>query len=130
MLKLTTKRTKWFVVPQDQSGETKVEILHLKPGEVADIEAKSNQIIGRQIGDQDFLTEIGFNPNDRAKKIVTRSVIDWKGFVGTNGKELKCNDITKMEVMKEFDWFAGFVEDCRKTLADEVAEELEGAEKN
>jgi hypothetical protein len=35
-----------------------------------------------------------------------------------------------MEVMKEYDWFAGFVEDCRKTLADEVAEEQEDSGKN
>ena len=130
MLKLTTKRTKWFSVPQDASGECQIEILHLKPGEVADIEAKSNQIIGRQIGDQDFLTEIGFNPNDRAKKIVNRALIEWKGFVGTNGKPLKCTEQNKMEVMREFDWFAGLIEDCRKTLADEVADEQEDAEKN
>ena len=88
MLKLSTKRTKWFPVSQDPSGEAQVEILHLKPGEVADIEAKSNQIIGRQTGDQDFQTEIGFNPNDRAKKIVTRAVLDWKGFNGINDKAL------------------------------------------
>lgn len=130
MLKLTTKRTKWFAVKQDPSGECQIEILHLKPGEVADIEAKSNQIVGRQIGDQDFLTEIGFNLNDRIKKIVTRSVIEWKGFYGTNGKPLKCTDANKLEVMNEFDWFASFVEDCRKQLAEEVAEEQEDAEKN
>ena len=130
MLKLATKRTKWFPVKQDSSGEAQVEILHLKPGEVVDIEAKSNQIIGRQTGDQDFQTEIGFNPNDRAKKIVTRSVLDWKGFNGINDKPLKCTDFNKMEVMKEYDWFAGFVDECRKSLADEAAEDQEDAEKN
>ena len=57
MLKLTAKRTKWFTVKEDPSGETKIEIIYLKPGEVADIEAKSNNVKGRQIGDE-FETEI------------------------------------------------------------------------
>jgi hypothetical protein len=69
-------------------------------------------------------------PDRNSKKIVNRALIEWKGFVGTNGKPLKCTEQNKMEVMREFDWFAGLIEDCRKALADEVADEQEDAEKN
>lgn len=129
MLKLTAKRKKWFPVPQDPSGETQVEIVHLKPGEVADIEAVTNQITGKQLG-EDFHTEINFSLNERTKKYVTRSVIDWKGFADLKDKPLVCNDLNKLAVLKEFDWFGDFVEECRKTLAEEVESELETSEKN
>lgn len=129
MLKLTTKRTKWFPVTQDPSGETMVEIVHLKPGEVADIEAKSNRITGKQFGD-DFQTEIDFSLNDRLKAYVTRSITDWKGFLDIKDKPLPCSDANKLKVLAEFDWFGEFVEECRETLAEEVATEEEDAEKN
>ena len=132
MLKLTAKRTRWFPVPQDPSGETQIEILHLKPGEVSDIEAQSNQITGKQLGggDTDFVTEIDFKLNERSKKFVMRAVVGWKGFADIKGKPLKCSDITKAQVLKEFGWFSEFVEQCRKELAEEVASEEEEAEKN
>lgn len=130
MLKLSTKKSRWFPVPQDASGETQIEVLHLKPGEVADIEAKTNQIIGRQTGEEDFETEIGFDPRGKTKKLVTKAVIGLKGFQDAKGKELKCTDFTKMEIMKEYEWFAEFVEECRETLAEEAAEEQEEAAKN
>ncbi len=129
MLKLTAKRDKVFTVPQDPSGESTLTILHLKPGEVADIEAKSNQTMMKQSGD-DFLTEIGFDLNARTKKFVTRSITAWTGFTDKSGKVLPCTDPNKLAVLKEFDWFGDFVEECRKELAEEVEAELEGAEEN
>lgn len=129
-LKLTTKRTKWFTVPQDPSGETKLEILHLKPGEVADIEAQSNQITGKQIGDQEMHTEIDFKFNDRSKRFVQRAVVDFTGFNDTNDKPLKCTEFNKKAIMKEFGWLNVFVEECRAELAAEVEAEEEGAAKN
>lgn len=129
MLKLTTKKTRWFVVPQDTTGETKVLIKHLKPGEVAELESKVNKITGKQQGD-DFFTEINFALHDRTKAFVVQAVEDWEGILGTNDKKLPCNDVNKLTVFKEFSWFGEFVEDCRKALADEVEAESEGAEKN
>lgn len=129
MLKLTSKRTKWFPVTHDPSGETQVEILHLKPGEVADIEAKSNRITGKQLGD-DFHTEIDFSLNERTKKYVVHAVTNWKGFVGLNDKPLPCNEQNKLAVLKEFDWFGDFVDECRTTLREEVEAEEGDSEKN
>lgn len=129
MLKLTAKRTKWFPIEQDTSGEAQVEVIYLKPGEVADIEAKANQITGKQFGD-DFHTEIDFNLNERSKTYVLRSIINWKGFNATNGKPLICNDVNKLKVIKEYEWFGEAVEKFREELAEEVEAHEESSEKN
>jgi len=129
MLKLTAKTKKWFVVEQDSSGDTQVEIVHLKPGEVSDIEAKTNQIIGKQYGEE-FHTEIDFKLNERGKTYVLRSVEAWKGFVGLNGKPLACNDTNKLKVINEYDWFIPAIEKFREALAEEVETEEEEAGKN
>ncbi len=126
MLKLTTRRKEWFTIEQDPSGETQVEILHLKPGEVGDIEAKSNNIVGKQVG-EDFYTEIGFQLNERTKAYVLKSVSNWKGFHGTNDKPLTCNDTNKLAVLKEYDWFADAIEKFREELAERVEAEEEDA---
>ncbi len=129
MLKLTSKKKKWFIIEQDSSGETQVEIVHLKPGEVADIEAKTNQIIGKQYGD-DFHTEIDFKLNERGKTYVLRAITDWKGFVGLNDKPLTCNETSKLKVINEYDWFIDAIEKFREELAEEVEADEEDAEKN
>ncbi len=129
MLKLTSKKKKWFVIDKDPSGETQVEVVHLKPGEVADIEAKSNQIIGKQFG-EDFHTEIDFKLNERGKTYVLRSVVDWKGFLGVNSKPLACNETNKLKVINEYDWFVSLIEEFREELAEEVEAEEEDSEKN
>lgn len=129
MLKLTAKRTKWFIVPQDKTGETKIEILNLKPGAVADIEAKANKMVGKQIGEE-FHTEIGFRLNERMKAYVLASVVAWQGFQGINDKALPCNDTNKLTVVKEFGWFGEFVEKCREEFAAEVEADEEAAEGN
>ena len=129
MLKLTAKKKKWFTIEQDPSGETQVELVHLKPGEVANIEAKSNQIIGKQYG-EDFHTEIDFKLNERGKAYVLKSVVEWKGFLGLNDKPLPCNEANKLKVINEYDWFIGAIETFREELADEVEADEEDAEKN
>lgn len=129
MLKLTAKRTKWFTVKEDPSGETQVELVYLKPGEVADIEAKANNVKGRQRGD-DFETEIEFDMNHRTRMFVLRSIVDWKGFNNVNDKPLPCNEKNKLQVLKEFGWFGPFIEECREELAEEVESEQEEVEKN
>jgi len=129
MIKLTQKRTKWFVFPQDDTGETKVEIIHLKPGEIADIEAEANQIVGRQQGDE-FVTEVGFNLGVRTKLIVKKTILHWEGFENENGKKMKCTDMNKIKVLREFDWFFEQIEKFREELAEEDKKEQEEAGKN
>lgn len=129
MIKLTAKRDKWFVLPQDASGQTKVKILHLKPGEVSDIEAEVNQIVGKQEGEK-FVTEVGFDLAARSRAIIRKVIIGWEGFQDENGKEMKCTDFNKVKVLREFDWFFDQIEAFRNELAEEAEAEEEGAEKN
>jgi len=129
MLKLTAKRTQWFEFPQDPSGETKVEILHLKPGDIADIDAQANRIVGKQI-DDDFKTEVDFNYSARSKALVKRCIINWEGFLNEKGKPMKCTDNNKLKVLREFDWFLEQIGVFRTELAETVAKDEEDAEKN
>jgi len=129
MLKLTAQRKKWFVLPQDETGETKVEIIHLKPGEIAEIDEKANQVVGKQSGEE-FITEVGFSMGVRRREIVKDSINEWEGFLGLNDRPLACNDANKLKVLKEYKWFFDQVEEFRESLAEEVEEEEEGAEKN
>ena len=129
MLRLTAKRTQWFDVPQDESGETKVEILHLKPGEMAEIEAQANRIIGKQ-GKNGFETEVDFDYSARTKLLIEKCVVNWEGFLNEKGKPMKCTNPNKLKVLKEFSWFLEQIEAFRTELAETVAEEEEGAEKN
>ncbi len=129
MLKLTAKRKKWFVLPQDESEETKVEIVHLKPGEVAEIDEKANSVVGKQSGDE-FVTEVGFSMGIRRREIIKRSIADWAGFLDLKGRPLVCNESNKLKVMNEYEWFYDQIEEFRTTLTDEVEADEEGAEKN
>ncbi len=130
MLKLTAKRTKWFVLPQDESEECRLEILHLKPGEEAEIEEMANQVVGKSVDDK-FLTEVTFKFSERKKAILDRVVLNWEGpFLDEAGEKMDCTLENKLLVANEFDWFFDQVEKFRKQLKKEVEEENEGAEGN
>ncbi len=129
MLQLTARKKEWFTIDQDPSGDTQVEVLHLKPGEVADIESKFSQIKGKQMG-EDFHTEIDFQLNEKSKEYVLRSVVSWKGFLSKTGKELPCVEQNKRKVMKEFGWFVEAIEKFREELSMEVESEEKDKVKN
>jgi len=131
MLKLTTKKKKWYVFPQDPSGEAQVEIVHLKPGEIEDINAEVNRFVGKKPSDSDdFVTEIETVPNLRLKLIVDKAITNLKGFKDEKGKEMKCTRKNKLKILAEWEWFYEQIEEFREDLAKEVEEEQEGAEKN
>ncbi len=131
MLSLTNQRKKWFTIAEDTSGETRVEILYLKPGEVASIESQANQVRG--VPDErgeGFQTEIDYNLVKRTRLYVTKSIVAWEGFTKEDGKPLPCTELNKLKVLKEFAWFGTRIEEFRSDLADEVEEALEDDEKN
>jgi hypothetical protein len=129
MIQLTAKKTKWFTFPQDETGETQVEILHLKPGKIAEIDAKANRIVGRHVND-DFVTEVDINVNSRMLEIVKASIVNWKGFQDLSGRTMKCTDANKVKLLNDFDWFFAQIELFRDELAVEFEAEQEEAEKN
>lgn len=129
MIKLTKKRTEWVILPQDPSGETQMEIIHLLPGEVSEIESLCNRIVGREVQGK-FGTEVAIDVDARTKEIIKRAVVQWKGFQDEEGKKMKCSDFNKLRVLKSFDWFYDEVEKAREKLAVDEEAEQEEAEKN
>jgi len=129
MLRLTAKQTQWYEIPQDPSGETRVEILHLKPGDLSDIEAQANQVVGKQKNDK-FETEVNFNYTARSRALIKKCIIGWEGFLNEKGKPLKCTDNNKLKVLREYDWFLEQIEEFRTDLADKASVDEEEAEKN
>lgn len=129
MIKLTAKRKEWFTMPQDESGETQVEIYHLLPGEVSEIESSTNRVVGREINGK-FGTEVDIDVNSRTKEIIKRCIINWKGFEDEDGKKLKCTDFNKIRILNTFDWFYEQIEKFREDLEAEEEAAQEEAEKN
>jgi len=129
-IKLTARVTKWFNLPQDPTGEAMVEIVHLKPGQLSEIEKKVNRIIGKQVENGEFVTEIDVNVPLRMQEIIRAAIVNWKGFDDEMGKPMKCTDKNKLKVLGNFDWFYAQIEEFREQLADEVSADEEEVEKN
>jgi len=128
MIKLTAKKKKWFEFPQDPSGEAKVEILHLKHGDIRRIEAEVNQVVGKVVDDE-IVTEIRPNGRLRPLKILWACVTGLEGFEDVDGKPLACTKENIAKIDNDFDWFYDQVEKFRAELAKEAEDEGE-LEKN
>ena len=129
MLKLTARKKKWFTLPQDDTGETKIELVHLKPGVVADIESKASKVVGKQIGD-DFHTEVDFRYREKLKTYAVTAIVDWEGFLNVKGTKMACTEANVLKVLKEFGWFAEQVQTFRDEFTEEVEAETEEEAKN
>jgi len=111
LAKLTAKVIKNFPIPGDPDN-AELRIQHLKPGEVAAIEAETSKWVGKSQGD-DFASELQYDPTTQMRKLRTAAVVGWKGFYGLSGEELDCNNGNKMEFLKE-DPMLGEGEDAKK----------------
>ena len=92
-MKLTAKTLKWFNVPGDADG-AKVQILHLKPGEIQRIESGTSEWNGRLVGEE-FLSELKYNPAKQLRNLRMAALVDWKGFFDEDGEPLKCSTKSK-----------------------------------
>jgi len=130
MPRLTLERTKWFDYPEDEFG-AKIEIKHLKPGKLQEIEAKVNRFTGKMgDGDSGFTTELDINPFIRKQEIIKAAIVNWDKFFDHTGKECKCTDKVKLAFLKEIEDFYEVVEKMREDLAAEVNKEMEGSDPN
>ena len=140
MPKLTSKIKKWFDIPGDEDG-AKVQILHLKKGEVQRIEAETSRWLGKSVND-DFVSELEYNPQKQLRKLRIAALIDWKEFYGLDGNPLDCNLKNKELYFTEdpdlgIDPESGdplplsvWIDKFRADLADEIKPQEEEAEKN
>lgn len=127
MPKLTTEKTMWFDVPDDPLCG-RVEIKHLKNGEIQTILAHNNK------------TETIFNGNKRPKLVTVQvdapvivqaaaAVVGWENHLDENDKPLDCTPENARAFLKE-DGYLAFISDCRDKLAEIVAEEKKADDLN
>ena len=136
MAKLTAKIEKWFKIPGDEDGP-ELKISYLKPGEIQRIEADTSRWIGRATKDDDFTSELEYNPHSQLRKLRNASVVGWKGFYGSDGEQLECTTKNKElfldedpEMGDEKKRLSEWIDTFRKSLADSLKPQEEEAEGN
>ncbi len=127
MPKLIPVFTMWFDVPDDPLGG-RLEIRHLQGGEIRDIVAKSTDLrmVYRQDGVEKHSRHDLSADGDMA---LCRTVVAWEKFFGEDDQPLSCTDSNKRLFAKE-EWFAEFVADCRRDVAEAFAKHQEKIAKN
>lgn len=130
MARLTLERKQWFEYPNDPD-KAELEIKHLKPGVLQEIESKVNKIVGKMAeGDLGFTTELDIQPQIRREEIVKAAICGWKGFFNISGEETPCTDINKLKYLQELDDLYEVVEKMRADLTAVVEVEEDGAGPN
>lgn len=128
-IRLTNTISKRFYLPQDESGETWVEVAHLKPGQLTDIEDQCNTMKRVYDADAESTVEVKICIGERQKLIVKKCIKAFGGFEDEKGETLQCTNDNKLKLLRDFDWFYPFIEECRSKLYEEQVPEEE-AEKN
>lgn len=135
MARLTSKKVVWFPIPGDEDG-AKLQILHLKPGDVQAIEAKTSRWLGRS-QNKEFVTELELKPTEQLKLTRLAAIVGWEGFYDEAGVELICTDANKEMYLfndpllgKPAKKFSEWIDEFRTTLADEMKPQEEKAEGN
>lgn len=128
MARITKIHKRWFPVPDDDEG-AEVLVMHLKDGEVENINAEALRVVGVHDGEA-METEVDFKWDRRRESVILKCIVDWKGFFKTNKKPLPCNLAGKKKALKEFGWMEAFIDQCRATLKEEVLELEKAAAKN
>jgi len=135
LARLTNKKIRWFSLPNDPDN-TRLQIQHLKNGELQRVEAETTKWIGRNVQDQ-FAAEMEFNPTSQARKVRAAALVDWEGFYDADGKKLPCNK-ANIALFLDEDPILGdgekrmseWIDDFRKELADEMKPQEEIADPN
>jgi hypothetical protein len=137
MPRLSAKTQQWFKIPGD-ADDAELQINHLKPGEVQKIESGTSRWLGKSVNDQ-FTSELEFDPTTRMRKLRLASVVGWKGFFGLNGEPLECTQVNKalfldddpeMGEGEDAKPLSAWIDQFRDELSAKVKPQEEEAEKN
>ncbi len=128
MAQFTRKITKWFSVPDDDQ-EAEIEIIYLNESEILALELETTNVSGSSEGGK-FKQDVKSNPQTKRELFIIKSVNDWKGFVASNGKEMKCTSTNKVRALRSFPWFFEFVDDAQLSLRENVEQKEKAAGKN
>jgi len=142
----------WFPIPKDPD-ETEFHIKHLRSGEIKKITTATQK---RRFEFREEMAEEGKKPKKKGKKQepklvpvpivemdqvsaqemeILESIIGWKNVYDSAGEIMQYSAKNKLRFSKELsvkdytDWIA-FIDDKRKVLADQIAEDEETAKGN
>lgn len=137
MPRLTAITERRFKIPGDPD-KAELKIKHLKTGEIQRIESDTTEWLGKNVGEK-FSTELKFNPTAQMRALRVAAVTDWKGFFGIDGEALECTTANINKYLDEDPLlgagddakpFSEWIDQFRKTLADEMTAKEEKVEKN
>lgn len=133
MPRLTNVIKDWFDMPDDPD-KGRVEIRHLKKGEINDIEDRIERFetLLRTDPDGNLNREIKVNPAKGAQRyaFLCAAVSGWENFLDLDGEPMPCTDENKIRMARDDEAFGAFVGKCRTELAERVARDREAARKN
>ena len=127
-MRITKAIERWFKIPKDPD-KARVLVKHLRPGEVQDIidQVMVQEIVYEQPEEGEnpkgVLTQKNNRKMDREKTILA-CVTNWENFYDEEGKLMACDEANIMRAIKMIDGFTDFVGDCRKTLTEDVGNEM------
>ena len=135
MARLTSKKTVWYPIPGDEDN-AEIQILHLKPGDLQDIESETSRWLGKSV-DKEFVTELELNPTLQMRRIRQISVVGWKGMFDENGDKMDCTQENVLKYLKADPFlgeprkrFSEWIDEFRKSLAAEMEPQEAQAEGN
>lgn len=136
MAKLTTKVVRWFPIPNDPDN-ARLQIVHLKPGEIQRIEADTTEWTGKSdAGTEEFAVGMKFNPTDQARRLRLSAVVGWEGFFGVKDEQLDFSRKNLNLFLDEDPMLGGednemklseWIDKFRKVLIDEMKPKTEEA---
>jgi hypothetical protein len=132
-MRIKKVQERWFPAKGDPDG-TEVLIRHLQPGETQDIAelALPQKISYVEDESGNMKPDFSISPQRAKERELTFSkcVVGWKNLYDTDDKPLKFNEKNLKRACREIEGFVEFVNECRETLAAEIAKEKEAQEKN
>jgi hypothetical protein len=132
-MRIKRPEERWFQCVDDPD-EGSVLIKHLSPGEIQDItDATMPQKIEYSPDEKgNMVPEFSITPDRKIEResIMTSAIKDWKNFFDENGNPIECTKENIIRASREIYGFNEFIAECRKILADDVANEMAGQEKN
>ena len=125
-IKKATER--WFEIPGDEDG-ARILVRHLRPGEIQDIvdEVMVQEIVYEQPEEGEKAKSILRQKNDTRKDrkaTILASLVGWESFFDEFEQTLEHNEENVLRAVREIDGLAEFIQDCRKTLAEDHGKEF------
>lgn len=126
MPQLTKELKMWFDVPDDPL-KGRIEIKHLKEGEIQEVYNKATEAETVFNGDEG-VTKIKQQTSPRIELAIL-AVTNWENHLDESKKPLKCTP-DNIRLFAIEDGFLAFVEKCRKDIAGVAKKKRRAKEKN